>query len=159
MGTKLNNYNRKKSVHAYMAIEWAFWEKLIAFIIFMMALASLLTEFDLRMFIAFSSHLIIIALLIAIKAKRTTRAYEYLQEYGPLMINHPEYTLVEYSQAVRRDYDTVRREILFMRKKKVIYGGFYTGDNRFVLDGDFNLYYVLRKERWDSAVFVRSINA
>ncbi|SDB40338.1 hypothetical protein SAMN02910298_01977 [Pseudobutyrivibrio sp. YE44] len=148
----LNKQNRKKNLKAYISIELAFWEKLLAFIILMMASTIAVCEPDIRVFIV-TIPLWFIGFLLVFKARGTTKAAECLQEYGPLMVNHPEYTFVEYSKAVRRDRDTVTNEIEFMLKKKILFGTIDISNHKFIMDEDFSLRYVLNKERWNGAVF------
>ena len=75
-----------------------------------------------------------------------------IREYGVLMVNHPEYTVYDFSKALKRDTETVNKDIEKMLKKKVLFGT--TDQTKFTLDDDFNLRILLQQNGWASAVFV-----
>ncbi|SES72644.1 hypothetical protein SAMN02910413_0646 [Pseudobutyrivibrio sp. C4] len=75
-----------------------------------------------------------------------------IREYGVLMVNHPEYTVYDFSKALKRDTETVNKDIEKMLKKKVLFGT--TDQTKFTLDDDFNLRILLEQNGWASAVFV-----
>ena len=83
----------------------------------------------------------------------SSKATYLIRDYGPLLINHPEYTVSDYSRAVRRYTDTVIKDIELMRKKKMLFGRFNMSCSVFTPDEDFSLRALLKHEHWDSAVF------
>ena len=86
------------------------------------------------------------------RCKEIDNAIDNLREYGVLMVNHPEYTVYDYSKALRKDVETVNADIDKMLKKKLLFGN--TAQTRFCLDEDFSLRILLQQNGWASAVFV-----
>ena len=80
-------------------------------------------------------------------------AVDNLREYGVLMVNHPEYTVYDYSKAFRKDVETVNADIDKLRKKKLLFGN--TDQTKFYLDEDFSLRILLEQNGWAGAVFVK----
>ena len=81
-------------------------------------------------------------------------AIDLLRDFGPLLVNHPEYSVGDLAKGVRRDKEAVVNEIQFMLKKKVIFGTFDSGENKFTVDDDFNLRLLLQQKGWANALFV-----
>ena len=88
---------------------------------------------------------------------QVSKATDLIRDYGPLFINHPEFYVTDYTKALKRDRDTVIKEIEFMLKNKVLFGKVIEEENRFKMDEDFNLRGLLQKNGWANALFVTEI--
>lgn len=139
-----------KNTKANLAIEATFWKKLLAFII--MAMGIVYPFQDIRAIIITAIYWVIAA-FIMYRAMQVSKAIDLLQEYGPLIINHPEYTFADYCKNFRRDRDIIIKDLELMKKKKILFGQIDTFNNRFIIDEDYNLRYLLKKKKWDSAIF------
>jgi hypothetical protein len=148
----LDNNNRKKSLLAYARIELVFWRNLLVFFISALSLGVLLSEQDLLVFLVFSGPILLLAVFLGYRSHQVTKATDYIRDYGPLLINHPEYTLNDLSKAVKKDRETVTSEFEFMLKKKLLYGNLDLLNNKFTMADDYSLRYLLTKKRWNSAI-------
>ncbi len=93
------------------------------------------------------------SMLFFVKYAKTCQAIDYIQEYGPLMVNHPEYSTWDYCKGVHRDREVVIKQINAMAKRKMIFGAFDASCNYFRFDEDFDLRSLMVKKGWTSALF------
>ena len=101
--------------------------------------------------------IILISVWRFIRFYQVSKATDLIRDYGPLFINHPEFYLSDYTKALKRDSDTVIKEIEFMIKNKVLFGRVLLEENRFQMDENFNLRSLLQQNGWANALFVTEI--
>ena len=77
-----------------------------------------------------------------------------IRDYGPLMVNHPEFCVSDYAKALRRDNERVVNEIKTMLKHKLLFADLDPSESKITVDEDYNLKFVLMQNGWASAVFV-----
>ena len=143
----LDKKYRKKNGKAYLVIFFNSFRRVFAGLFLLIALFCLVA-------FALIPAVVFLALIILefYRCKEIDNVTDNLREYGVLMVNHPEYTVYDFSKALRKDVETVNSDIEKMLKKKVLFGN--AEQTRFCLDEDFNLRVLLQQNGWASAVFV-----
>ena len=101
--------------------------------------------------------IILISVWRFIRFYQVSKATDLIRDYGPLFINHPEFYVTDYIKALKRDRDTVIKEIEFMIKNKVLFGRVLLEENRFQMDENFDLRSLLQQNGWANALFVTEI--
>lgn len=87
------------------------------------------------------------------KLSQSSKALDDIREYGPLMINHPEYGVSEFSRALKKDREVVIKDINRMLKFKFLFGTLDENGGTFKLDEEYNLALFLSQRGWAEAVF------
>lgn len=146
---------RKKTIRAWLSIEFITVKEIIFVIIAGITLALILTALADREWEMIVAALLpgLISYLLLRSTLISSKATYLIRDYGPILINHPEYTVSDYSRAVRRDTDTVVKELKLLCKKRMLFGQFNLSCSMFTPDEDYNLSALLKHKSWDSAVF------
>ncbi len=105
-------------------------------------------------FMPFGVIFIALGIVEFVRYRKVNNAIDLIRDYGPLMVNHPEFCVSDYAKALRRDNERVVNEIKTMLKHKLLFAELDPSESKITVDEDYNLKFVLMQNGWASAVFV-----